>query len=137
MVSLLLNIFLIITSLADKFPMDDDSVHNAHPLVADSNEELLACNILRIYYSALSQSLIEPVSVASELYLEHVITRETLDYVISIRGQSINICKGVLLKAIRAAVHFNFKHLELLASVLRKINKTVHIGDAIFRKYSE
>ena len=89
---------------------------------------------MRNNYSALSQSITEPVRVAR--LLEEVISDEALSCVMSTRG-SVSDSRAVLLKAVRDAVHSNYKHLELLVTVLRKFSETAHIGDIIFEEYSE
>ena len=90
---------------------------------------------MRNNYSALSQSITEPVRVARLLH-EEVISDEVLCCVMSTRG-SLTDCRAVLLKAVRDAVHSNYKHLELFVTVLRKFSETAHIGDVIFEEYSE
>ena len=92
-----------------------------------------ASDILRNNYSALSQSITEPVCVAKWLH-EEVISDEDLSCVMSTRG-SVPDSRAVLLKAVRDAVRSNYKHLELLVTVLRKFSDTAHIGDAIFEEY--
>ena len=104
--------------------------------VADDSNEGRACDILRNNYSALSQSLDEPVSVAGFLCTEKILTDEALASVVSTRG-SLSVSRGVLLKAVRDTVHSNHKHLALFVTVLRKFTNTTHIGDAIFEEYSE
>ena len=90
---------------------------------------------MRNNYSALSQSITEPVHVATWLHKE-VISDEVLSCVMSTRS-SLTDCRAVLLKAVRDAVHSNHKHLELFVTVLRKFSETAHIGDTIFEEYSE
>ena len=92
-----------------------------------------ASDILRNNYSALSQSITEPVRVAKWLH-EEVISDEDLSCVMSTRG-SVPDSRAVLLKAVRDAVRSNYKHLELLVTVLRKFSDTAHIGDTIFEEY--
>ena len=67
---------------------------------------------------------------------EEVISDEVLSCIMSTRG-SLTDCRAVLLKAVRDAVHSNYKHLELFVTVLRKFSETAHIGDTIFEEYSE
>ena len=67
---------------------------------------------------------------------EEVISDEVLFCVMSTRG-SLTDCRAVLLKAVREAIHSNYKHLELFVTVLRKFSETAHIGDTIFEEYSE
>ena len=98
--------------------------------------DLNACDILRDNYSALSQSITNPVSIADILFKEKVLSKEVLSCVLSTRG-SLTDCRAVLLKAVRDAVHSNYKHLELFVTVLRKFSETAYIGDDIFKKYSK
>ena len=90
---------------------------------------------MRNNYSALSQSITEPVRVAKLLH-EDVISDEALSCVTSTRG-SVCDSRAVLLKAVRDAVHSNYKHLELFVTVLKKFSETTHIGDTIFEDYSK
>ena len=99
--------------------------------LGDSNE---CCDILRNNYGALSQSLNEPVGVAKHLYSQKILPEEVLDSVKSTRG-SLFDSRAVLLKAVRDAVHLNYKHLEVFVTVLRKFTETAHIGNAIFKEY--
>ena len=103
--------------------------------IAGGNEGR-ASDILRNNYSALSQSITEPVRVAE--WLRCVISDEVLSYIksISTRG-SVSDSRAVLLKAVRDAVHSNYKHLELFVTVLRKFSETAPIGDTIFEEYSK
>ena len=101
--------------------------------IAGGNEDH-ASDILRNNYSALSQSITEPVRVAE--WLRGVISDEALSCVMSTRG-SVSDSRAVLLKAVRDAVHSNYKHLELFVTVLRKLSETAHIGDTIFEEYSK
>ena len=96
--------------------------------VIGGNEDC-ASDILRNNYSALSQSITEPVHVAKLLHKE----------VISDEALSCSVCdsRAVFLKAVRDAVNSNYKHLELLVTVLRKFSETAHIGDSIFKEYSK
>ena len=127
---LVMNIIMI----EEKISQDDDSTVVQPQKVAGSNEDC-ASNLLRNYYCALSQSIVEPVCLARLLHKE-VISDEALSCVMS-TGISVSESRAVFLKAIRDAVHSNYKHLELLVTVLRKFSETAHIGDAIFQKYSE
>ncbi|XP_019860406.1 PREDICTED: uncharacterized protein LOC109588730 [Amphimedon queenslandica] len=102
--------------------------------VVGSNEDC-ASDILRNNYSALSLSITEPVRMARLLH-EEVISDEALSRVISTRG-SVSDSRAVLLKAVRDAVHSNYKHLELFVTVLRKFSETAHIGDTIFEEYCQ
>ena len=118
----------------EKIPPEDDSTVVQPQGIVGSNEDH-ASDILRNNYGALSLSVTEPVRVARLLH-EEVISDEALSCVISTRG-SVSDSRAVLLKAVRDAVHSNYKHLELLVTVLRKFSGTAHIGDTIFEKYSK
>uniref|UniRef100_A0A1X7UH41 Death domain-containing protein n=1 Tax=Amphimedon queenslandica TaxID=400682 RepID=A0A1X7UH41_AMPQE len=123
----------IMTKYEEEIPQDDDStVVQPQVGVVISNEDR-ASDILRNNYSALSQSITEPVRMAMLLYKE-VISDEALSCVMSTRG-SVSDSRAVLLKAVRDAVHSNYKHLELFVTVLRKFPETAHIGDTIFEEY--
>ena len=119
--------------IEEKIPPEVDSTVQPQE-VAGGNEDR-ASHILRNNYSALSQSISEPVCVAKLLHKE-VISDEALSCVMSIRA-SVSDSRAVLLKAVRDAVRSNYKHLELFVSVLRKFSETAHIGDTIFKEYSE
>uniref|UniRef100_A0A1X7T308 CARD domain-containing protein n=1 Tax=Amphimedon queenslandica TaxID=400682 RepID=A0A1X7T308_AMPQE len=123
----------IMTKYEDKIPQDDDSTV-VQPQEAVGGNEDRASDILRNNYSALSQSITEPVRVAKLLH-EEVIPDEALSCVMSTRG-SVSDSRAVLLKAVRDAVHSNYKHLELFVTVLRKFSETAHVGDTIFEEYS-
>ena len=127
----------VTTSLLDyideEIPQDDDSTVVQPHGVAGSNEDR-ASDILRNSYSALSQSITEPVRVAKWLH-EEVISDDALFCVMSTRG-SVSDSRAVLLKAVRDAVHSNYKHLELFVTVLRKFSETAYIGDTILEEYS-
>ncbi|XP_019860370.1 PREDICTED: uncharacterized protein LOC109588674 [Amphimedon queenslandica] len=122
----------MMTKYEEKIPQQDDSrVVRPHEVVGGN--EGRASDILRNNYSALSQSITEPVCVARLLH-EEVISDEALSCVMSIRG-SYSDSRAVLLKAVRDAVHSNYKHLELFVTVLRKFSETAHIGDTILEEY--
>ena len=72
----------------------------------------------------------------AKLLHEEVISDEALSCVMSTRG-SVSDSRAVLLKAVRDAVHSNYKHLELFVTVLRKFSETAHIGDTISEQYSK
>ena len=120
--------------IEEKIPQEDDSTVVQPQEAVGSNEDR-ASDILRDNYSALSQSITEPVRMA-ELLNKEVISDEVLSCVMSTRG-SVSDSRAVLLKAVRDAVHSNYKHLELFVTVLRKFSETAYIGDTIFEKYSE
>ena len=116
----------------EKIPQEEDGRVVQPQEVVGSNANC-ASDILRNNYSALSQSIIQPVRMA-RLLNEEVISDEALSCVMSTRGFD---SRAVLLKAVRDAVHSNYKHLELFVTVLRKFSETAHIGDTIFEEYSE
>uniref|UniRef100_A0A1X7TSP5 Uncharacterized protein n=1 Tax=Amphimedon queenslandica TaxID=400682 RepID=A0A1X7TSP5_AMPQE len=122
----------IMTIYEETIPQEDVSTVVQPQEVVGGNEDC-ASDILRNNHSALSQSITEPVSVARLLH-EEVIPNETLSCVMSTRG-SVSDSRTVLLKAVRDAVHSNYKHLELFVTVLRKFSETAHIGDTIFEEY--
>uniref|UniRef100_A0A1X7TD85 Death domain-containing protein n=1 Tax=Amphimedon queenslandica TaxID=400682 RepID=A0A1X7TD85_AMPQE len=101
----------------EKIPQEEDDVV-VQPQVGVVSNEDRASDILRNSYSALSQSITEPVRVARLLHGE-VISDEALSCVMSTRG-SVSVSRAVLLKAVRDAVHSNYKHLELFVTVLQK-----------------
>ena len=116
----------------EKIHQDDSTVVQPQEVVVSN--VVCASDILRNSYSALSQSITEPVHVAKWLH-EEVISDEALSCIMSTRG-SVSDIRAVLLKAVRDAVHSNYKHLELFVTVLRKFSETAHIGDIIFEEYS-
>uniref|UniRef100_A0A1X7TEG0 Death domain-containing protein n=1 Tax=Amphimedon queenslandica TaxID=400682 RepID=A0A1X7TEG0_AMPQE len=124
----------IMTKYEEKISQEDDSTV-VQPQEGVGGNEDLASDILRNNYSALSQSITQPVLMATLLYKE-VISDEVLSCVMSTRG-SVSDSRAVLLKAVRDAVHSNYKHLELFVTVLRKFSETAHIGDTIFEEYSQ
>ena len=119
--------------IEEKIPQEDDSTVQPQEVVGGNEDR--ASDILRNNYSALSQSITEPVHVAKWLH-EEVISDVALSCVMSTRG-SVSNSRAVLLKAVRDAVHSNYKHLELFVTVLRKFSETAHIGDTIFEEYSK
>uniref|UniRef100_A0A1X7UF64 CARD domain-containing protein n=1 Tax=Amphimedon queenslandica TaxID=400682 RepID=A0A1X7UF64_AMPQE len=125
----------IMTKYEEKFSHDDNSTVLQPKEVATGSNEDRASDILRNNYSALSQSITEPVRMARLLH-EEVISDEALSYIISTRG-SVSDSRAILLKAVRDAVHSNYKHLELFVTVLRRFSKTAHCGDTIFEDFSE
>uniref|UniRef100_A0A1X7SYW6 Death domain-containing protein n=1 Tax=Amphimedon queenslandica TaxID=400682 RepID=A0A1X7SYW6_AMPQE len=120
----------MMTKYEEKIPQEEDGTVVQPQEVVGSNANR-ASDILRNNYSALSQSITQPVHVARLLHGE-VISDEALSCVMYNRGFD---SRAVLLKAIRDAVHSNYKHLELFVTVLRKFSETAHIGDTIFEEY--
>ena len=131
---MLLPVYEYYSNVEEKIPPEDDSTVVQPQEVAHSNEDP-ASDILRNNYSALSQSITEPVRMA-RLLNEEVISDEVLYCVMSTRG-SVSDSRAALLKAVRDAVRSNYKHLELFVTVLRKFSETAHIGDTIFEEYSK
>uniref|UniRef100_A0A1X7SS75 Death domain-containing protein n=1 Tax=Amphimedon queenslandica TaxID=400682 RepID=A0A1X7SS75_AMPQE len=121
----------IMTKYEEKISQEDDSAVVQPQEVAGSNEDR-ASDILRNNYGSLSQLITQPVCMARRFH----------EKVISVScnmptGVSVSDSRAVLLKAVRDAVHSNYKHLELFVTVLRKFSETAHIGDAIFQKYKQ
>ena len=83
--------------------------------------ENCASDILRCHYGTLSQSLQYPVRVAQYLYGEGVISK-AIFFIVKYTAESHSIGKAslVLLRAIRHAIHTNYHHLMIFASVLLK-----------------
>ena len=131
-IMIIVNFYFVI--IEEKIPHDISGAVVQPQEVVGGNEDR-AIDILRNNYSALSQSITEPVRVAKLLHKE-VISDEALSCVMSTRG-SVSDIRAALLKAVRDAVHSNYKHLELFVTVLRKFSGTAHIGDTIFEEYSE
>ena len=120
--------------IEETISQEDDSTV-VQPQEAVGGNEDCASDILRNNYSALSQSITEPVRMARLLH-EEVISDEDLSCIMSTRG-SVSASRAVLLKAVRDAVHSNYKHLESFVTVLRKFSETAYIGDTVFEEYSE
>ena len=130
--AIIVNFYFVI--IEEEIPHDISGAVVQPQEVVGGNEDR-AIDILRNNYSALSQSITEPVRVAKLLHKE-VISDEALSCVMSTRG-SVSDIRAALLKAVRDAVHSNYKYLELFVTVLRKFSGTAHIGDTIFEEYSE
>ncbi|XP_019849161.1 PREDICTED: uncharacterized protein LOC109580450 [Amphimedon queenslandica] len=92
----------------------------------------MASEILRDNYEALSLSIDEPFQLAS--LLDPQLNEKILGKVELYRS-SLAVSIGIILKAVRSAVHESSEHLELLVSALRKFEKTVPIADTIFKEY--
>lgn len=93
-----------------------------------------AIDILRKYYGVLSQSLHHPTNVAQLLCEEKIISDAMLSHVKD-NGRSQSEIKGVLLKAIRNAVHINHRSLEVFARILKSSSENTQTGDDIFNDY--
>ena len=93
-----------------------------------------AIDILRKYYGALSQSLHHPTNVAQLLCEEKIISNAMLSHVKD-SGRSQSEIKGVLLKAVRNAVHINHCSLEVFARILKSSSENAQTGDDIFNDY--
>ena len=96
--------------------------------------ENCASDILRCHYGTLSQSLRYPVRVAHYLYGEGVITKTRLA-IIKYTAKSLSTYKALfmLLGAVRHAVHTNYHHLMIFASVLLKFTSNVPCASAILK----
>ena len=92
----------------------------------------MASDILRCHYGTLSQSLRYPVRVAHYLYGEGVITKTRLE-IIKHTAESLSTSKALfmLLGAVRHAVHTNYHHLMIFASVLLKFTSNVTCANAM------
>ena len=102
------------------------------------NHEDHASDILRCHYGILSQSLRYPVRVAHYLYGEGVITKATF-FIVEYTAKSLSTRKAlfVLLRAVRHAVHTNYHHLMIFASVLLKFTSNVPCANAILKDCGE
>ena len=95
-----------------------------------------AYDILRDSYGNLSQSITEPVSIATILHKEKLLIDQVMSLVSSARN-SLSDSRAVLLKAVRNSIHSNYKNLELFVTVLRKFPETAHIADTMFKEYGK
>ena len=88
-------------------------------------------NIFESHYTALSESLSDPINVAWLLYgPERVITREVVTRVESARP--IPKQREVLLAAIKAAIQAEPNHLQTFAAALCKLSTSnIKLGRAI------
>ena len=102
------------------------------PMTSHSSHEDHASDILRCHYGTLSQSLRYPVRVARYLYGEGVITKTRLA-ILKYTAKSLSTSKALfmLLGAVRHAVHTNYHHLMIFASVLLKFTSNVPFANAI------
>ena len=92
----------------------------------------MASDILRCHYGTLSQCLKCPVRVAQLLHNEGVIPNEVLGNI-----QDEENAIGLLLQAVRHAVHTNYHNLEVFASVLLKQTSNVPCANAIIQDCRE
>ena len=99
------------------------------------SREDCASDILRYHYGSLSHSLHSPSYVTQILHGEKVISEETLKAVEVIK-RSESERRTVLLKAIRHAVHNNYRNLEVFASVLRITSENARVAASILNDYS-
>ena len=101
-------------------------------MTSHSSYEDHASDILRCHYGTLSQSLRYPVRVAHYLYGEGVITKTRLA-IMKYTAKSLSTSKALfmLLGAVRHAVHTNYHHLMIFASVLLKFTSNVPCANAI------
>ena len=93
-----------------------------------------ASDILRCHYGTLSQSLQYPVRVAQYLYGEGVISKARFA-IVKYTAKSLSTRKAsfILLRAVRHAVHTNYHHLMIFASVLLKFTSNVPCASAILK----
>ena len=87
-----------------------------------------ASDILRCHYGTLSQLLQYPIQIAELLHGEGVIS----DATITISTDPLMS----LLKAVRGAVHRNFRNLKVFSSVLQRFCDNIQLGDVIMNDYS-
>ena len=95
-----------------------------------------AVDILRRYYSTLSQSILEPAHIANILHKQDVFSDGVVSSLESKIG-SLSDRRAILLRALRKVVQSNYAILEILVTVLRKFPETAQIGDRIFEEYSK
>uniref|UniRef100_A0A1X7SQV1 CARD domain-containing protein n=1 Tax=Amphimedon queenslandica TaxID=400682 RepID=A0A1X7SQV1_AMPQE len=96
----------------------------------------VAIDIFKTHHSLLSQSLSDPVSVATMLQREGVITGKVLASVKSARS-SVPNQREVLLAAIREVIQNKYSLLQTFASVLCKFTGNAKLGTAIQRDYDK
>ena len=126
--------------IGQTFPDDQTTVANVQEVVMTSysSHEDHASDILCCHYGTLSQSLHYPIRVAQLLCEERVISQTTL-FNVKTTAQSHSEKEAIflLLKAVRHAVHTNYHHLEMFASVLLKFTSTVPCANAILKDYGK
>ena len=97
-----------------------------------------ASDILRCYYGTLAQSLQYPIRVAQLLHGEGVISQTTLFNVkTTVKSHSEKEAIFLVLKAVRHAIHVNYDHLEVFASVLLKFTSNVPCAKGILKDYGK
>ena len=120
--------------IGQTFPDDQTTSSTVQEVAMTSHSscEDHASDILRYHYGTLSQSLRYPVRVAHYLYGEEVITKTRLA-IIKYTAKSLSTSKALfmLLGAVRHAVHTNYHHLMIFASVLLKFTSNVPWANAI------
>ena len=97
-----------------------------------------ASDILHCQYGTFSQTLRYPVRVAQYLYEEGVITKARFT-IVEYTTKSLSTRKAlfVLLRAVRHAVHTNYHHLIVFASILLKFTSNVPCANAILKDCGE
>ena len=125
---------LTVMLIGQTFPDDQTISSTVQEVVMTScsSHEDHASDILCCHYGTLSQSLRYPVRVARYLCGEGVITKTRLA-IIQYTAKSLSTNKALLmlLGAVRHAVHTNYHHLMIFASVLLKFTSTVPCANAI------
>ena len=120
--------------IGQTFPDDQTTSDTVQEVAMTSHSscEDHASDILRCHYGTLSQSLQYPVRVAHYLYGEGVITKTRLA-IMKYTAKSLSTSKALfmLLGAVRHAVHTNYHHLMIFASVLLKFTSNVPCASAI------
>lgn len=125
----------IILTVAEVIGQEDFLKVQAQEVASGDGGDRYACDILRKYYGDLSESITEPVCVASYLRSELIISPDVNSNVISYRTSPQSV--PILLKAVRHVVHANPINLEKFVTVLRKFPETEHIGEVIFKEYGK
>ena len=122
--------------IGQTFPDDQTTIANVQEVVMTSysSHEDHASDILRCHYGTLSQSLQYPVRVAHYLCGEGVIS-ETKFTTVKYTAESLSTNKALfmLLRAVRHAVHTNYHHLMIFASVLLKFTSNVSCAKAVLK----
>ena len=100
-------------------------------IIIEKYKSRVANDTLRCHYGTLSECLQYPVRVAQQLYEERVIPRITLSVVK--QSSSEDVALFVLLKAVRHAVHTNYRNLIVFAGILLKFKSSVICANAILK----
>ena len=110
--------------------------YNYYVCLGLDRPQVLAVSIFDKHHPVLFKSLSDPVSVATLLYANKVISQQLLRNVES-DDLSLADQRQVLLTAIREAVETNHIHLQTSAIVLSKFRHNAKLGDNILQDYSK